>query len=104
MKWVDVVERFMTHEWGWQGGMREIYIGDKGTITALPGVPSEWHNRLQPCVKRAVATCEYGLDWWSEEQRFRVDDEVVHRVKFTMDNLFYLHVQANWALMEADRR
>ena len=93
----------MTHEWTLCDGKREIYIGDRGVCTALPGVPREWHSRLVPCVKRPVVTCEYGLDWWSEEQRFREKEEVVHRVKFTMDNLFYQHVHANWASMSAVR-
>ena len=103
LRWSEVVNRFMCSEWTLRDGMREIYIGDRGVCTALPGVPKLWHTLLIPHVQRAVVTCEYGLDWWSEEQRFRERDEVVHRVKFTMDNLFYQHVQANWALMKADR-
>ena len=99
LSWSEVVYRFMCSEWTLRDGMREIYIGDRGVCTALPGVPKLWHTRLIPHVQRAVVTCEYGLDWWSEEQRFRERDEVVHRVKFTMDNLFYQHVQANWESM-----
>lgn len=104
MRWRDVVTSFMTDDWQLRDGKREKYIGDSGALTALPGVPKRWHLRLIPCVKRAVVTCEYGLDWWSEEQRFRVDDRVVHRVKFTMDNHFYVHVQANWASVANRRR
>lgn len=99
MRWSEVVDRFMQSEWVLRNGMRELYIGDRGLYTALPGVPKHWHRALVPHVQRAVVTCEYGLDWWSEEQRFREKDDVVHRVKFTMDNTFYHHVQANWALM-----
>ena len=99
MRWSEVVDRFMRSEWVLRNGMRELYIGDRGLYTALPGVPKYWHRALVPHVQRAVVTCEYGLDWWSEEQRFREKDDVVHRVKFTMDNTFYHHVQANWALM-----
>ena len=99
MRWSEVVDRFMRSEWVLRNGMRELYIGDRGLYTALPGVPKHWHRALVPHVQRAVVTCEYGLDWWSEEQRFREKDDVVHRVKFTMDNTFYHHVQANWALM-----
>ena len=103
MQWDDVVRAFMTDDWRLHNGKREKYIGACGAFTVLPGVPRDWYLRLIPCVKRAVVTCEYGLDWWSEEQRFRVNDSVVHRVKFTMDTLFYEHVQANWELISNRR-
>lgn len=99
MLWSEVVDRFMCSEWALKNGIRELYIGDRGLYTALPGVPKRWHERLEPYVQQAVVTCMYGLDWWSEEQRFRDKGEVVHRVKFTMDDTFYQYVQANWASM-----
>ena len=80
-----------------------MYIYERGTVTALPGVPSQWYKSFIPWVKRGCVTCEYGIDWWFEEKRFRNEMEVEHGILFSMDDVFYQHVRLNWVSMEADR-
>ena len=103
MRWDEVVRAFTTLPWALHGSRRYMYIYERGTVTALPGVPAEWYKSFVPWVERGCVTCTFGLDWWFEEKRVRVNNEVEHGILFSMDDVFYHHVRANWALMEGRR-
>lgn len=103
MRWSDVVRSFTQCQWTCRDGTRYMYIYERGTLTALPGVPSEWYKSFIPWVRRGCVTCTYGIDWWCEERRVRVENEVEHGILFSMDDVFYQHVRSNWASMGVAR-
>lgn len=104
MRWDEVVRAFTKLPWALRGNRRYMYIYERGTVTALPGVPAEWYKSFIPWVERGCVTCTYGLDWWFEEKRVRINNEVEHGILFSMDDVFYHHVRENWFLMEGHRR
>jgi len=103
MRWSEVVRAFTKMPWAWHDGRRYMYIYERGTVTALPGIPAEWYKAFVPWVQRGCVTCTFGLDWWYEEKRVRINNEVEHGILFSMDDIFYHHLRANWALMGGRR-